>query len=390
MVKLLVKKLHKCYPELLPDFKMSEGMHYDQIVKIPEFIMPNAPAQTGCVEVLFDEFEGNISEVSELLILEDEPLKCYIEEYHISDAGQLSLKLRFNTVFLNDFKRFSKSLFVKNRGIIGFSEKELKHFRQSENQRELLAELLSFIFPWKKDVILPLAKNSSLLIQDDDTAMPACWFNATETEDPDNTKDGLFHVCRLSGKAFKVLSEYEFQQNEYIDIFIDIQNTENHWPYKKDEFKVAVTRNEIGGSPFKKSLTFKSIQLLDLPDSGHSVFASLKFKEAEEFRYEGIDNLMNFLLVEHIVWGEITKIGAYSDAVQSCVLEELRYRMSQVEIPGANVLTKNWTLLLQLTPNVVKTPFYEKFGYGSIYFLIPEDDLKIGNFDNVEIVVQGT
>lgn len=397
MVKLLVKKLLNCYPKLLPDFNMDEGSQYDLIVRMTGDGIQSAPAQTGSVEVLIEAFEGDIETMKEVIILDDEPVKCYVEESTLLKPGQLKLKLRFNTVFFNDFKQICNTTFIKHRGLLGFAPGEMSELRKLEQQKAMLEDILNFIFPWKKDNILPLALQSNVLIKTENDTDAICWFNDTEVEDPNNAPNegSLFHVCRLDSKAFKDITDFEFQQDEYIDIFIDIQNTEDHWPYKKDEFKVKLTKSTSGRSPFLKNLTFKSTPLLDLPAYDDSIIENMKFSEEDEFRYEGLDQLINFLFMEplikeHLILGEFTKIGGYPDMVQSCVVGELKSRLGENEIPGQNAESKDWKLLMQITPDVVKTPFYEKFGYGTIYFLIPEDDFKIGNFDNVEMVVQGT
>ena len=50
----------------------------------------------------------------------------------------------------------------------------------------------------------------------------------------------------------------------------------------------------------------------------------------------------------------------------------------------------DWQLLLQVSPYAKRLPFFDAFGDGTIYFMIRKEDLAVGKFDRVQVVVQGS
>lgn len=97
------------------------------------------------------------------------------------------------------------------------------------------------------------------------------------------------------------------------------------------------------------------------------------------------------LILRDRIFSGLNKLFGYPESIQNCVSYEAE-RIHNNRDYGDDILKDagSWHLLLQISPYCKAFDFFKDFGDATIYFMIHDNDLKNGNFDNCQVVCQST
>jgi len=223
----------------------------------------------------------------------------------------------------------------------------------------------------KHDAILPLAMKSYLCSPTDSEDEHKSHFLGK----PKHSVESLFHLSTLFASDIKELSSINS-----LSFYVDINNLEED------------SKLTISDCYFETANNFMIQEILDIPIYNHSLIFELQLSYDELDQY----NEMRSFYFEHIISKDIesveyNKILGYPDSIQNCVSYEAeRIKNNRDYDDAIYEEAQNWMLLLQISPYCKKFNFFEKFGDGSIYFMIRKDDFRKRSFDNCQVVVQNT
>jgi len=360
---------------------------------------PNNP-EYGSVEISVGIMEGNFNGITELLFINEDETKCALTRWKKGYFGNYIIEIAFNTVFGHGLKYSTQNLILQGGAIIGLSDEDKKRLDDFSGQRELLSMLTKYVIPTKRKEILHFAKPSLLCVPNDGSDENCSHFLGRPKHHPDaySTPEGtnpLFPLATILADDIKELIP-DVHIDKFLSFYLRINDTHKKWPTKRDDFKV-YNHNDVHDSDstnqtyFEAASNYKTKRWLDLPDWNHSILHFLKFSEDEKQRYNALSTVYKQLVLKGFYSGEVNKLLGYPDTIQNCVAYEAEIAFNLRAYSDAIYTDAvNWLLLLQISPYCKKFKFFDEFGDGTIYFMIKEADLRNGNFEHCQVIVQNT
>ncbi len=379
MTILEIIKIKELNPVTLTADEIKEKIFFD-------FGDQEIKAQTGSVTIEVSKLEGELEGLDEIIFLFDSTNRGNITWFKKQESGNYSVNLKLESIYLDGFELSIQHFIVPGKILISITEEEKESLLKFNNQKLFLSTLLKYYLPKRHDSILYLATKA---------------YRCNPNESNDETKShflgnpkyntiSLFHISTLFSDQIE-----EIESIKHLSFYIDINNSNNGWPEKEGDFKVT-TKIESSlnraDTYYEAANNFSIQTYLDIPSYNHSSLFQLKLTFEEIDIYS---ELRSFYF-EHIVdkssiGEEVNKIFGYPDSIQNCVSYEAERIKNKREYSDEIYEdAQHWMLLLQISPYCKKFNFFEKFGDGSIYFMIRKKDFLEENFENCQVIVQNT
>ncbi len=357
---------------------------------------PNNP-ESGHVVMSVDKISGEFDRVDQVLLIEDQLYKGRINTHqNIEDEGY-KVELKFDIIFGCGLEYSLDGALKIGSVLLGLTRTEKRSLSSLKTKQSLLSALADLIIPDKKELILGFAKPGYLCIPNKKSNSEKSHYvgapKHSVSEILDNNSHPLFHLATLNLSEFSQ-KPIEIKEIPNLSFYLKIQDTVNGWPESKGDFRVLQDHDKksihpVGG--FDTPVNFKIKPILDLPDYDHSIIKYHKFTEEDSSRYDSLRSLFRELTMEQYIDEEVNKFLGYPDNVQNCVAYEAeRIFNSRVHSDEISQDAIDWQLLFQVSPMCREFNFFEEFGFGTIYYMIKEEDLKSGDFSKCQLVVQST
>lgn len=361
---------------------------------------PDNP-EYGTVEIKTKVISGNFDGIEEMIFIAGDPMSATLVSHKKHLFGGYTIEVDFNTIFAHGLEYSVRNLIPQGGGIIGLSATDKASLKEIGGQKQLLSLLARLIMPGKEKQIEALALPSLMLIPNDNSDKAKSHFTgAPKLEEGtiiphSNESQSLLHLATFHTDELPDIIKAQLPR-KHLSFYIKTQETENGWPEKGDTFRVLhydrIVQSESPESGETEPETnFDTRLLLDLPKYDHSVLTQLRWSSDEMTQYEAMASVYKNLLLSDLSDKEVNKLFGYPDNVQGCVAYEAeRIKNNREYSDDIYEDAVNWRLLLQVSPYCKWFKFFDEFGDGAIYFMIKQNDLQAGNFDDVQVVVQST
>lgn len=369
--------------------------------KIARFIgdHPNNP-EYGSIVLSTQIVDGEFDDISKVLFIGPDPQDAKLINYKKQLFGGYKVEIQFDTIYGHGLKYSVNNFIQPGSALIGLTETEQASLNSIETQRKLLALLTQILIPNKKELILNFAMVGFLCIPNDGNASYRSHYLGKPNHDKAEIKDGsgneLLHLATLNLEEFKLNQRFA-NITEQISFYIKINDTENGWPEETDDFKVlkgkSLSENQDTDN-YDQAMNFSIKPILDLPGYDHALINHHKFSDDDRNRFDSLRSIFMQLIIGDGIdeeMEEVNKFLGYPDSIQNCVSYEAEIIFNNREYSDEVYQDAiNWCLLFQVSPYCTWFKFFDKFGDGSIYYLIRKQDLEIGDFSNCQVVVQNT
>lgn len=367
-------------------------------VRYPEGNHPHQP-EHGSVEISVEVLRGDFKDITDLIFVGIGASEGRLIRWEKDEHGAAKVVVHFDTIFGHGLAYSVKNFILEGGGIIGLTDSDKKALATFAGQRELLALLASHIIPTRQQDVLDFARRAWICIPNKGSDENASHFLGRPKHDLSKLSPGT-HVKIPLHLATILTDELDgFKKKDkigrYLSFYLRIQDTIIGWPEKKEDFKVFnqqfLSPPLIDNVYFETAANFDTTELLDLPQYDHSLINKLKFSEDEEGRYYTLYSVYMKLALGEFVDHEVNKLFGYPDSIQQCVAfeaERIKRQKEHDEISYEDAA--DWILLLQVSPYCQWFNFFDEFGDGTIYYLIRQQDLLNGHFDNCQLVIQNT
>lgn len=377
------------------DFNDTKG-----IKSITQFFGGDHPTnqEEGTVEIEVKIVQGSLDGIKSLFFITTEAQTVEIINSTFTATENIILELDFGTVFRHGLEYCTQEIINSGAFLLGFKEDLKKSLTKISNHRDLIDILSTIIAPTKQEVILNLARPAILCFPSAESTETKSHFQGRPKHNDDilNTNPHnppLFHLATIFTTEIDE-SILQGKTKPYLSFYLNINNTEDDWPVKKNDYKVISHSHLSVFTPsekdyFEEAVNFTTKEFIDLPNNDHVIIQNLGFSEEEALRYEIVRTIYMKSLFPFEE--EVNKMYGYPDNVQGCVAYDAEIINKNREYgPEALKDAVEWVLLLQVDPSGGDLKFFEKYGYGTIYFMIQKQDLEAGNFENCQVVVQNT
>lgn len=361
---------------------------------------PDNP-EHGTVEIKTKVISGNFDAIEEMVFIAGDPVSATLVNHKKHLFGGDTIEVDFNTIFAHGLEYSVRNLIPQGGGIIGLSAADKASLGEIGGQKQLLTLLARLIMPGKEKQIETLALPSLILIPNDHSDKATSHFTgAPKFEEGtvvprSNEGQSLLHLATFHTDELSDIVKAQLPR-KHLSFYIKTQGTENGWPENGDTFRVLHYDHILQSESPEPGETepetnFDARLLLDLPKYDHSVLTQLRWSDDEMMEYEALASVYKNLLLSDLSGKEVNKLFGYPDNVQGCVAYEAERIKNNREYSDAIYEDAvNWRLLLQVSPYCKWFKFFDEFGDGAIYFMIRNNDLQAGNFDDVQVVVQST
>lgn len=358
-------------------------------------------AEQGSVIIDVSVLEGSLEDITDILFIQGDSYHARLIGYKKKIFGGYRIEVQFDTVFKHGLKYMTEYFISRDHGIVGLTPGDAKALHSISGQRELLEKLTRLILPGKFKEIVNLAIPALSLISNtlNDpgkshfVGLPKLPAGTGIPTTIDNQE--LFHLLTL--RADEIPQEVGRKGIDgYLSFYLDVMHSVERWPDRDGDFKVFNYSHGDTGRythelPLESEINFDMHMLLGIPRSDHSASQCLHLDEEQEAAYEALYDVYKKLLPGDEYQEEQSRLFGYPDSIQNCASFEAERLKSGKDYPEVSFEdAKRWKLLLQISPYSGTFRFFEDFGDGTIYFMIREDDLAAGNFNDIQVVVQNT
>lgn len=347
---------------------------------------------------------AEIPAFSHVMIFGDSTFFAKVINWLKTSPDILEIELFVDVIFVNGFERSLQFLTTDTKGVFLFAENELRELNTYAAQKTIFDQLADIMLgPKTAEKIKALTRPCfALTISGESTKDSSHFVGSPKTPKgqpiPVSPIYGpLFHLATLKTGQFApyLTAEYGVSLHQNLSFFIRIEDTENGWPEQASEFAV-FNYDELTEHPPSSNFHEPEYELvfrekLDIPDSQDSTILVLKLSDNQEQQYEALRETLHSITEPDGFLAGNSKLFGYPDSVQGCAAYEAD-RLSTDQQYSDEHFTGglDWQLLLQISPSTHDFKFFDHFGDGTIYFMIRKKDLLAGNFDQVQVVVQGT
>lgn len=395
MILLEIKSIKQVKPIKCESKDLSEPKEYQRFATMMGS-HPNNP-EYGSIILSTRIVSGEFDDIEEVLFIGDDSQIGKLINYKKQLLGGHIVEIQFDTIFVHGLKYSTNSFIQTGGALIGLTSSEKESLTSIETQRKLLKVLAQFIIPSRKELILNFAKVGFLCSPNDENDSNGSHYIGKPKHNKSEITDGngneLFHLATFNKEEFQ---SYQTDVNviQNLSFYLKISDTENGWPEDKNDFKILPIKNgtinqNIG--KYEKAINFDIKPILDLPGYDHSLLNHYNFSDEERERYDALRSVYGQFVWEEESEEELNKFLGYPDNIQNCVSYEAERIFNKRDY--SDQMDKdaiNWHLLLQVSPYCKWFKFFDKFGDGSIFFMIRKDDLEANNFTNCQLVVQNT
>lgn len=366
--------------------------------------------EVGSVVLETKILEGSFDEINQVVFLGGWIQDAKLMNWEELLFDRYQVEIQFDRVFWHGLEYTMPNLIQKDNAIIGVSEYERKNLKNSIGlQKELLSLIATYLMPARKNDILRFAKLGYQCIPNENSDENVSHFlgspKHTPAEITNKMGNELFHLATFKLSDFPNIETFGKLSN-ILSFYLRTQGEEG-WGDNKNNFKIFNYENVESTNEsraFDKANNFKIVSLLDLPDENHSLLYASNFSNEERNQYYALKEhyqevCANLLEVysdlfgdEQIhIDGEVNKLFGYPQSIQNCVAYEAERLYHQRDYSDEIYKdAANWSLLLQVSPYCKWFNIFNDIGDSSIYYMIRNEDLEQGNFDNCQIVWQCT
>lgn len=357
---------------------------------------PNRP-EHGSVIFSTKLISGQFDNIDQVLFIGNDAQEGRMVSHNKQLLGGYKVEIEFDTIFGHGLK-YCVQNFIQNGGaMVGLNQSEKETLNSVETQKTLLSVLADYIIPSRKKLILNFAKSGFICIPNEESNSNKSHYlgypKHKESEINGSNDKELYPLATLNLGEFQSSQEW-INDNLKLSFYIRINDTENGWPKEKDDFRVLPVVSSTASKNFgnyEGAVNFTIKPILDLPGYDHSLINHYKFSVEDRARYDALRSVFMQLVLGEAIDEEVNKFLGYPDSIQNCVSYEAERIFNKREYSEEIYEdATNWCLLLQISPYCKRFKFFDKFGDGSIYFMIRKDDLESGNFTNCQVVVQNT
>lgn len=357
---------------------------------------PNNP-ENGSVVVLTKLLHGQFDDISQVFFIGDDAQEGKLVDHNKQLLGGYKVEIHFDTIYGHGLEYCARN-FIQNGGaLIGLTKSEKESLFSIDTQKTLLSLLSEFIIPSKKNIVLNFARTGFLCIPNEGNDSNKSHFLGHPKHERSEIKvDGeneLYHLTSLHLKDFQS-NKLWINNVQNLSFYIKINDTDKGWPEGKSDFKVLKYNENIAGqksNKFDDPINFNIQPILDLPGYDHSLINHHKFTDDDRNRYDVLRSVYMQLILGDKIDEVMNKFLGYPDSIQNCVSYEAERMFNQRDYSDEIFKEAiNWCLLLQISPYCKWFKFFDEFGDGSIYFMIREKDLELGDFTKCQVIVQNT
>lgn len=358
----------------------------------------NKLAEKGAVVLIVRLLEGRFDGVSEVLFNGIFSVSAKLLSWKDLGDGTYQIKTNFEILFSDGLEHSASFFIVKNILIVGLSQKEKENLKNNiETQKELLGLLTNNILPSRRQEIEAFGMPCILCFPNEGNDGSLSHFigqHKSNTGELITNRKGttLLHLCTLNLNDFDGFS-FPASLKNYLSFYIKIKHLmEEGWIRENHDNQVLNYDHLVLGEREEEAVNFHWRYILDLPKLDHSLFFDHRFTEEENDKYEILYDIFNQILLGQVDEGqEFNKILGYPNNIQNCVAYEAERVFHQREFSDdIYVEAVNWQLLLQVSPYCKWFSFFDEFGDASIFVMIQKEDLKNGNFENIQVISQCT
>ena len=362
---------------------------------------PIAP-QMGEVNIACKIESGSFVDVVNLRLIEEGSPRFRLVEFSKTNKDEVIVTLQTSDVFVNGLEFYLKPMMLSGNYLLGMTKEEMIPPHSLENQRTILELLTRLILPNKVELVLSLARPCLMFKESSELAKSSFRYKGQPML-PESVKaiprtngKELFFVGNLSKDMLGFIPALS-EVKDNISFYLRVHGCGEGWPQKSNEFKVYNydEPQEVVSADYEyiqKPKDFIFSQVLDIPQYNDTKLVENQFTDEELEEYMELEEVYKGLIVEDYEMGrdKYAKVFGYPNSLQSCVSYEVaKIKLNSDDLKVISKEAEDWRLLYQIQETDI-TELADEFGHGWIYFMIHKDDLAIANFNNVQVVVQGT
>lgn len=401
MVCFTVKKIAKIELIPIPEDILTE---LNSKIRFPsERGMPAEPFQheMGYLFLDVEVIDGIAKEAKHVYFICDQLIKATIVR-HTNDIFKNQVQLSFDGAFPYGFEKSINSFVRPGSSFFALTEEELQTSNKLIIQENILNILSSNLLPDYTSKILESKRIGFYFEFSEDEKLKKSFAigkikqleNLFQLTNKTNTP--LMHLCTIYPNELSV-KLFDSSENYGISFFLKITDTENGWPEKKDEFSVTQSKDRsilkypLDITYSNEHLSIEMKPSYDIPEPEGYFSYNLGLNEDEKLCYRVLHFIYHEIVINWHYKRMPSKFLGHPISEQYCVNYEAERISKKLKYDDSiHKEAEDWCLLLFINPYDKWFNFFDKFGDGSIYFMIKKEDLNNMDFRNVQLVVQNS
>lgn len=337
---------------------------------------------------------SDLGQVNELILVGPDPIKGILIDHKTSFFSGTTISIFIDHLFEKGVNKHINQYIYEGGGLFAMSS---KGYQTWDKQEEVFKQLAHFMLTDTPDLILNSGKKAYILDPVPNSGKTPFHLSGRITYNRDHkpplTEDDqlMHHIATIScNEITPVLSDYcNCYLLDHLSFYIDSLHTDEGWPIHPGQHSVQNYSKaaEVNGPHQEDEGTEIILRpIFSIPEPDHTLVMSLKLNDDDLKRYKSLYHTYHKILGlgrKH----RIQFLG-YPQSKVTCVAFEAESLYHQKAYSSIHYRdASQWQLLLKLSPQAYRFPFFDTFGDATIYYLIRNRDLKDGNFSRVQVVV---